>query len=65
YNPQELDFENRRRQNVGGKEGGTAQLLRGNGKALVPEKNARYWRRRQKSSLLAMKGEDHENRIDL
>jgi D-alanine-D-alanine ligase len=55
HNPHELDLERARRQNTNGKEGGTANLIRGNDKALVPEKTPRYRRRSQKKSLLKSK----------
>jgi lysine 2,3-aminomutase len=57
YNPQEGDFTRGRRVSAGGKEGGTAQLIEGNDKALVPERTPRYRRRRQKKSLLKLSGD--------
>jgi lysine 2,3-aminomutase len=65
HNPHELDLERARRQNGNGKEGGTANLIRGNDKALVPEKTPRYRRRSQKKSLLKFKGDGNADRPDL
>ncbi len=56
FNPQDVDFGLLKKSAMNGKYGGTAQLLKGNGKALVPEETPRY-RRRMKSSLLQIKEE--------
>lgn len=50
FNPQEADFGRARKTKGNGKEGGTAQLIKGNKKVLVPEESARYKRRRGKIS---------------
>jgi lysine 2,3-aminomutase len=57
FNPQEADFGKSRKTNGNGKDGGTAQLIRGSRKVLVPEETPRYKRRRQKNSLFELKGE--------
>lgn len=57
YNPQECHHGRTRRPGDGGQEGGTARLLQGGGKALVPEQTPRYRRRRQKKSLLKLSGD--------
>lgn len=57
YNPQETDFGRSRKPNGNGKDGGTAQLIKGGRKALVPEETLRYKRRRMKNSLLRLKGD--------
>jgi len=54
FNPQETDFGFSRKMASNGKGGGTAQLLKGNGKALVPEETPRY-RRRNSNTLLKLK----------
>lgn len=56
FNPQEADFNKPRRSNGNGKDGGTAQLIKGNRKVLVPEETPRFKRRRMKDSLLRLKG---------
>ncbi len=56
YNPQEAHFIQSRKSNGNGKDGGTAQLIKGSRKALVPEETPRY-RRRKKNLLFKMKGE--------
>ena len=56
FNPQETDFGFSRKSGPNGKDGGTAQLLKGNVKALVPEETPRY-RRRNANSLLKLKEE--------
>lgn len=55
-NPQEADFNKNKRINGNGKDGGTAQLIKGNKKVLVPEETPRFKRRRMKNSLLRLKG---------
>jgi lysine 2,3-aminomutase len=65
YNPSENDNDSRRRTEPPVKESGTAQLLRGNDRALVPEKNPRIWRRRQKNMLISLKEENNDHRPDL
>jgi hypothetical protein len=57
FNPQEADFGKPKKTNGSGKDGGTAQLIKGNGKALVPEETVRYKRRKQKNLLFKVKGE--------
>ncbi len=54
FNPQETDFGFSRKAGGNGRDGGTAQLLKGNSKALVPEETPRY-RRRNKNTLLKLK----------
>ncbi len=56
FNPQETDYGFSRKSATNGKDGGTAQLLKGNVKALVPEETPRY-RRRSKNTLLRLKEE--------
>ncbi len=56
YNPQEAHFIQSRKSNGNGKDGGTAQLIKGQRKALVPEETPRY-RRRKKNLLFKLKGE--------
>ncbi len=56
-NPREADFNKNKRINGNGKDGGTAQLIKGNKKVLVPEETPRYRRRRMKNSLLRLKGD--------
>jgi len=56
YNPQEAHFVQSRKSNGSGKDGGTAQLIKGQSKALVPEETPRY-RRRNKNLLFKLKGE--------
>lgn len=59
YNPQENELEKCRRAaglgSAAGKEGGTAQLICGRGKTLVPEQTPRYRRRNQKRNLLKLR----------
>jgi lysine 2,3-aminomutase len=55
YNPQE-NYGTARRGNGNGKDGGTAQLLKGNGKALVPTETPRY-RRRKRDPVLDLNEE--------
>ena len=55
YNPQE-HFGPLRKANGNGKDGGTAQLLKGNAKALVPTETPRY-RRRKRDPILRLKEE--------
>jgi lysine 2,3-aminomutase len=57
YNPQEADFGRLKRTNGNGKDGGTAQLIKGSRKVLIPEETPRYKRRRQRNSLFKLKGE--------
>ena len=51
YNPDNGQPEKNRKPNGNGKLGGTAQLLKGQQKALVPEETQRYKRRKQKNTL--------------
>ncbi len=55
YNPQE-NYGATKRGNGNGKDGGTAQLLKGNGKALVPTETPRY-RRRKRDPVLDLNEE--------
>jgi len=57
FNPQESDFGKPKRVAGNGREGGTAQLIKGAAKALVPEETMRYKRRRQRGLLFGVKGE--------
>ncbi len=54
YNPDETHMERGRKSNGAGRDGGTAQLLKGQGKALVPEETQRYKRRKQKDLLFKL-----------
>ncbi len=51
YNPETSQPEKSRKSNGNGKLSGTAQLLKGQKKALVPEETQRYKRRKQKDML--------------
>lgn len=53
FNPRETDFVRTRRGNGNGNFSGTAQLISGAKKVLVPEENPRYRRRKQKNLLFA------------
>ncbi|MGE5893288.1 MAG: KamA family radical SAM protein [bacterium] len=55
FNPQESDFGRPKKANGNGKDGGTAQLIKGTVKALVPEETVRYKRRKQKNLLFKAK----------
>lgn len=57
FNPGNADLKRSKKTNGNGKVGGTAQLIKGNKKVLVPEEALRYKRRRQKDSLFQLKGE--------
>lgn len=54
FNPHETDFGKCKRVNGNGKDGGTAQLIKGSKKILVPEETPRLRRRRMKNSLLRL-----------
>ncbi|MDA8169208.1 MAG: KamA family radical SAM protein [Nitrospiraceae bacterium] len=54
YNPDDSQIERGRKANGNGKYGGTAQLLKGQRKALVPEETQRYKRRKQKNMLFKL-----------
>jgi lysine 2,3-aminomutase len=54
FNPEETHYEKAKKGNGNGKYGGTAQLLKGQRKALVPEETQRYKRRRQKNMLFKL-----------
>jgi lysine 2,3-aminomutase len=56
FNPHEADFAKAKKSNGNGRDGGTARLLKGDGKALVPEETQRYKRRRQRNMLFEMGG---------
>ena len=65
FNPQEADFRRQKKVSTNGKDGGTAQLLKGGKKALVPEETPRYRRRKQKNTFLNWQRRQNENRTDL
>lgn len=54
FNPDESHYEKVKKANGNGRDGGTAQLLKGHRKALVPEETQRYKRRKQKNMLFKM-----------
>lgn len=54
FNPDESHYEKMKKANGNGRDGGTAQLLKGQRKALVPEETQRYKRRKQKNMLFKM-----------
>lgn len=58
FNPQEADFQRPKKANGNDMDGGgTAQLIKGNKKVLVPEDTPRFRRRRIKDSLFRLKEE--------
>jgi lysine 2,3-aminomutase len=56
FNPEEFHVERARKSNGNGKDSGTAQLIKGSRKALVPEETQRYKRRKQKNALFKLPG---------
>lgn len=56
FNPEEFHIEKARKSIGNGKDSGTAQLIKGSRKALVPEETQRYKRRRQKNALFKLPG---------
>jgi len=55
FNPEDRDFNKKRRSNGNDKGGGTAQLIKGSKRVLTPEEAPRLKRRKTKDSLLRMK----------
>ncbi len=65
FNPGNNQFEKIRRPGGNGKKvGGTAQLLKGQRKALVPEETQRYKRRKQKNALFPVGQSDRADVAD-